>query len=411
MGTFTAITMAFEAVLANRLRSSLTLVSIAMGVFAIIASGSIVESLNSSVATQLASLGANTFTIDREPHMGVSPEEWERIQKRKPITYRQAADFKSRMEPYTSGISITNITGGEVLKYGNIKTDQDVAVLGADFPYFELNTRDIESGRPLSDEDVALSRRVVVLGKDIALKLFDQADPIGKEITIRSQRFQVVGIMKPKGSSFGNSMDKFVVVPISYYMRTFADQDDRSVTLDIKAISQDEYAAVTDQSIGLMRILRNVQPGEDNDFEIITNESLTNQFEGFTGYIDIFGYIIGGIALLAAGIGIINMMLVSVKERTREIGVRKALGARSNTILSQFIMEAIALCLLGCSVGIALGMLGGLAVGALMGAGMVWPIMNIVYSLLFCTFIGVVFGAYPAWRASQLDPIETLRYE
>ena len=411
MSIFSSIVMAFEAVAANKLRSALTLVSIAIGVFAIIGSGSIVESLNSSVSTQLASLGANTFTIDRMPHMITIEEDWLRVSKRKPLTYRQAVEFKEEMEPYTHGISITNAQGGEVVKAGNTETDPTVLIMGGDFPYFELNTRTVEQGRPLSEEDVMLSRKVVVLGKDIAVKLFGDGNPIGQEVVIRSQRCQVVGVMTPKGSTFGGSMDNIVVVPISYYMRAFADEDDRSVTLDVRAPGQEEYTNTLDQSIGLMRILRNVQPGEENDFEIITNESLTDQFEGFTIYLNWFGYIIGGIALLAAGIGIINMMLVSVKERTREIGVRKALGARSNSILMQFILEAVALCLLGCTAGIALGLIGGFGISLLMKTGIVIPTTNVAVSLGFCTLIGILFGAYPAWRASQLDPIETLRYE
>ncbi len=411
MSIFTSIVMAFEAVTANKLRSTLTLVSIAIGVFAIIGSGSIVESLNSSVSTQLASLGANTFTIDRLPHMHVSEEDWMRFNKRKPLTYRQATMFKEKMESYTDGISITNALRGEVIKSGNMETDPAVLIMGGDYPYFELNTRSIEQGRPISEEDIMLGRKVTVLGKDVAVKLFQQSNPVGQDVVIRSQRFQVVGVMTPKGSTFGESMDNLVVVPISYYMRAFADENDRSVTLDVKALSQADYTNTLDQSIGLLRVLRNVQPGIENDFEIITNETLTDQFEGFTVYLNIFGYIIGGIALLAAGIGIINMMLVSVKERTREIGVRKALGARKSTILTQFILEAVALCLLGCSFGIALGMLGGTAISALMETGVIIPIENIIVSLVFCTLIGVIFGAYPAWRASRLDPIETLRYE
>lgn len=403
--------MAWEAIKANKLRSSLTLISISIGVFAIIGAATIVSSLNNSVSGQLASLGQNTFTIDRLPHMGVSQEEWQRIRKRKPIVYRQAREFKESIGEYAVGVSITNATGGEIIKAGHLSTNPDVLIMGGDYPYFELNTRDIEDGRPLSDEDVMLSRKVAVLGKDVAVRLFPNENPLGNTVLIGADKFTVIGVMTPKGSSFGGSLDNLVVIPISFYMRAFADEDGRSVTLDVKAPNQAELTNTLDHSIGLMRILRNVQPGEDNDFEVITNESLTDQFEGFTQYISYFGAGAGMVALIAAGIGIINMMLVSVRERTREIGVRKALGARRNTILVQFLVEAVTVCLFGCFIGIILGLLGGLAMSLLMGTMFTVPFGDMVYSVLACTLIGVIFGTYPAWRASRLDPIETLRYE
>lgn len=405
------IVMAWEALKTNAMRSALTLLSIAIGVFAIIGASSIVATLNTSVASQLASLGQNTFTLDRMPHMITSDKEWREYNKRKTLSYKQAIAFKNQLGSQALGVSITNATGGETIKNGHRETNPNVLIMGGDYPYFELNTRDIESGRPLSDEDVMLSRKVVVLGKDIATRLFPDEDPVGQEVTIRARKFIVVGIMTPKGATFGESMDNLVVIPISFYMRTFADEHDRSVTLDVKAPSQEEFVNTLDHSIGIMRALRNVPPGEENDFTIITNESLTNQFESFTVYIGWFGTGAGIIALLAAGIGIINMMLVSVKERTREIGVRKALGARQNTILGQFLVEAIVLCQFGCVIGIGLGLAGGFGMSMLMKATFGMPWGWIAISVLACTFIGVLFGSYPAWRASRLDPIETLRYE
>lgn len=411
MGIFSNIAMAFDAVKANKLRSSLTLLSIAIGVFAIVGVGSIAELLNSSVSAQLASLGQNTFTIDRMPHMITSEEEWLRVSKRKPLTYRQAMEFKEEMEEYTDGISITSALRGQIIKAGNAETDPRITIMGGDYDYFELNTRDIEQGRPLSDEDVVLGRKIVVLGKDVATKLFGDGNPIGQEVVIRTQHFQVVGVMAPKGSTFGESMDNIVIIPISYHMHTFADEDDRSVALDVKALTHDAYTGTLDQSIGLMRVMRNILPGVENDFDIITNESLSEQFSSFTNALNGFGIGIAGVALLAAGIGIMNMMLVSVRERTREIGVRKAIGARRSNILVQFIMEAITLCLLGCGIGIALGLLGGFGVSLLMKTTMVLPQGNIILSVSICLALGLIFGTYPAWRASRLDPIETLRYE
>lgn len=405
------IVMAWAALRSNVTRSALTLLSIAIGVSAIICTSSIVASLNTSVSSQLASLGQNTFTIDRMPHMITSEKEWREYNKRKPFLYQQAIAFKERLGTRAVGVSITNATGGEVIKNGHRETNPNVLIMGGDYPYFDLNTRDIESGRPLSDEDVALNRKVVVLGTDVATRLFPNETPVGQEVSIRAHKFLVVGVMTPKGSTFGESMDNLVVIPISFYMHTFADEDDRSVTLDVKAPSQEEFTSTLDYSIGVMRALRNVPPGEENDFTIITNESLTDQFAGFTSYITIFGNSAGGIALFAAGIGIINMMLVSVKERTREIGVRKALGARRNTILGQFLVEAIVLCQVGCLIGIGLGVLGGVGMSVLMKATFGMPWEWIAISVTICTVIGLLFGSYPAWRASRLDPIETLRYE
>ncbi len=210
---------------------------------------------------------------------------------------------------------------------------------------------------------------------------------------------------------FGQSQDNMVLIPITHLLNYFASFWESSVQIVLRARSRDVFTQAIDEAIGVMRLVRNLKPWEENDFEIETNESIKEQFSGLTKYLQWFGFISGGIALIAAGVGIMNIMLVSVKERTREIGVRKAVGAKRRWIMYQFIIEAITLCQVGGAIGIVVGVIAGGAFGLLIGGTFSIPVGWVVFSVIICTMLGVIFGAYPAWKAAKLDPIEALRYE
>mgnify|MGYP001186192766 CR=1 FL=1 len=410
-----SVAMALDAVRANKLRSSLTLLSVGIGVFAIIASVGITSTLSASLSTQLADLGEHSFLIQRTPSFQFHGN-WRKYMKRKPITVELARQFRQRMT-LTPLITVSNTSPGYTIKRGLESTNPDVSLIGIDHMYFAVNSASVASGRSFVEQDIVLGSRNAIIGYDVANLLFPNEDPLGKVITVKNQRFTVVGILERKGGVLGQSQDNRVLIPISVFVKYYTSEWDTSVDISVKAVSAIALEPTVDEAIGVMRLLRRVKPGEENNFELDTNEALTSQFSNLSSAILVVAWISGLGALLAAGIGIMNMMLVSVKERTREIGVRKALGARRSWIVRQFLIESITLCQLGGFTGI-IGGLGITAVTALIlqSAGMptlsiVWPWQTVIFSVIACTAIGMVFGLYPAWQAARLDPIEALRYE
>jgi putative ABC transport system permease protein len=251
---------------------------------------------------------------------------------------------------------------------------------------------------------------VIVLGADVATKLFPTINPIGQEIRVDGYKLKVIGVMESKGDFFGQSQDNFSIIPLSTY-RTFYGKRGRSINITVRVEDQTRYNDIIEKTVGYMRTIRKVPPGEENDFEIRTNEAVLDQINDITSGVRIGAIVIAAIALLAAGVGIMNIMLVSVTERTREIGIRKAIGAKKANILLQFLVEAVALCLLGGALGIIFGVGVGNIAGAALNAVAVIPMDWVAIGVLLCVLIGVIFGTYPAYKASSLDPIEALRYE
>lgn len=410
MNILNSIWMALDAVRTNKVRSGLTLLSVSIGIFAIIFAGTAVTSLEETFSSEVIALGQNTFVLKRTPAITTSRKSRRKYRKRKPITYKVAKKFKEQMTLARS-ISLSNSSGGFTIKFANISTDPDVELIGADHAYFENNDMDVDLGRTLSDEDVTYAHPVIVLGRDVADKLFPNSSPLNTIVQIHSQKFVVVGVLEQKGTVLGQSLDNKTIIPISSYIRHFASKYSQSLEIYVKAEASELLEETIEESIGVMRIARNIRPGEENDFEVETNDSIANQFADFSKYIDIFGKATGSIALIAAGIGIMNIMLVSVKERTREIGIRKAVGAKRSAILSQFVVEAITLCQIGGIIGIALGYAGGVGLTSLINVSFFPSWELFLLSVGICTVIGLIFGIYPASKAALLDPIESLRYE
>lgn len=409
MNILESIAIALAAVRAHALRSFLTLVSIAIGIFAIIGSGTAISSLNSTVTKQLEAMGDAAYQIKRTPSVQMG-NTWRKYRNRKALTYQQAKEFKKLLNT-AEIISISNSTYGITIKNGNLSTNPNVSLHGVDDAYFTTNNISLADGRQFLPEDIAAARPLAIIGNDVVVKLFPFGDPVGQSITIKNQRFTVIGTLTAKGSMLGQSQDNEVLIPISNLMKYYVDEWGQSVSITVRAPGKDALEASMDESIGLMRSLRDVKPWEDNNFEIETGESLSTQFATFTSYLNFFGLGSGLVALVAAGVGIMNIMLVSVKERTREIGIRKAIGARKSWILMQFLVESVTLCQLGGAFGIGLGLGGGLLLSSLLNAEASAPVGWIIFSVGACTVLGVAFGLYPAWRAARLDPIEALRYE
>ena len=415
MNIFESIFIALDAVRVQKLRSALTLLSVGIGVFAIIASTSIMGTLQQAVIGQLADLGENSVLIQRTPTIQFGTN-WSKMRRRKNITYDQAKQFRERMTT-TKLITISNTSPGYTIKAGQESTNPTVSLIGIDDLYFTINVTSISDGRPIVESEVLLSQNVAIIGQDIVNTVFAGVSSVGRTITIRNQEFTVVGVLEAKGGVIGESQDNRVLIPITVFNKYYTSPWDASVDISVKAESKFQLESTQDEAIGIMRSLRSVKPWDENNFELDRNDALTGQFSGFSTALLAVAWISGLGALFAAGIGIMNMMLVSVRERTREIGVRKALGARKAWIVRQFLIESITLCQLGGLTGMVGGVTSSWALTAVMRSiampnlVFVMPWGTVIFSITICTVIGLVFGLYPAWRAANLDPIEALRYE
>ena len=407
-----SVILAVDSVRSNKLRSILTLISVTIGVFAIIGAGTLTTSIESAVSSEMSSLGETNFTITRTPAV-MQHGDWRKYMKRKAITYKQVVELKEELEGNKNIEFVSSSCDGDatVVKYRSKSTDPDVTVQGGDDNYLASSANTVESGREIGIEDVKLSRNVALIGNDVVVKIFDGVSPLGKTIRVGNQKYDVVGVLKAKGAVMGQSQDNIVVLPITNYLKYFSSEWEQSMEISVRAKEKKVLDDAINEAIGKFRIVRNIKPWAENDFEITTNEALSESFSGLTGFLKYFGLICGIVSLGAAGVGIMNIMLVSVKERTREIGVRKAIGAKKTWIILQFIIETITICQIGGFVGIVLGVGGAWALSLSLKMPLVFPLEQIIFAVIICTVLGVISGAYPAWKAAKLDPIEALRYE
>ncbi len=404
-----SLNMVWDSIKANKLRTFLTLLGIVIGVFSIIVVMTGVRVLQKSVESSLSFLGSNTFQIEKYPaiHIG-GPSSWAKYRNRKDITYEQGM-YVINNATLPEVVVIEAWVGPKVIEYGNVRTNPNIFINGEMPEGFIVNNWVVESGRALFEDDLQFSRFVVVLNSVVAKKLFQNEDPIGKQVKIDGYKFTVVGVIKEKGGLFGSGMDNFGVIPLTTLLNLYG--KNRSLSIIVKAKSQELYDETVEQVTALLRTIRKVPPGAENDFEIFSNETLIKQFNDLTFALKIGALVISMIALIAAGVGIMNIMLVSVTERTREIGIRKAVGATKRNILNQFLFEAVALSQFGGIIGIILGIIGGNLLALILKAAPTIPYDWVVLGFLICSTIGVIFGVYPAWKAASVDPVESLRYE
>lgn len=402
---------ALAALRANWLRSLLTLTIIAFGIMAVVGILTAIDAAIFSVSDNLSSLGANSIEIRREGRDGQSRRGGAVRKRADPISYDEAAAFKELFGGRATVSVSLNAASNLVAKYGDLETTPTLPVVGADAEYFRVKRLEVAAGRALSVQEARRGGQVAVVGHEIVERLFGGRGEraLGKVITVGPLRLSVVGVLGEEGQS-QNSNDKLVLVPLATARRAFGSgQTSYGVVAALPAVA--DLAAGKSAAIGAMRIARSLGPREGNDFRIVTSDSLVEDLNDITGNLQLGAIVIGGMTLLGAAIGLMNIMLVSVTERTREIGIAKALGASRAVILSQFLTEAVVIAQVGGVFGIVFGIGMGNVVTLLAGGEFLVPWNWIVLSFVVCSLTGLLSGLYPALKAARLDPIESLRYE
>lgn len=403
------IQLAFNSVKQNRVRTIITCCIIGFGIMSLVGILTAIDGLKSYINKDFSSMGANNFKIRNRGlaiHIGGARSQPKVFRA---INYLEAQKFKSLYTSYPVTVQTVGTSVG-LLKYKNVKSNPNVAVFGADENYIEVESFNFLKGRNFSENELSSGRNSCVLGYDIALKLFgEELDGLGKNIIVDGRRYQVIGILESKGSSMLTS-DNFALIPMAN-CRQFYTSANTSYVLSIKVSDQEKLPAAIEEAIGVMRLARKLKPRDENNFDIMKSDSVSELLVENLSYATIGGFVIGLVTLIGAAVGLMNIMLVSVTERTREIGTLKAIGARSNDILKQFLIEAIVICQLGGALGILLGIIIGNIVSLMIGGSFIIPWTWMLMGVVFCLVVGLISGLYPAIKASKQDPIEALRFE
>ncbi len=405
------VKVAFSSLRSNKLRSLLTILGIVVGIFSIISTSTVIRMLQNSIESGVSQLGQNTFQVQKwDVVVGGGHEARMRSRNRKDISIEEYSRLKEKLARDAKYVGAEQWGFAKTFSYGSKKTNPNVSFCGCTPEALPNNKWVVDEGREFTQDEVNRYQPYIVLGADIAKTLFEYEDPIGKEVKVDNHKLKVIGVLESQGAMFGFSQDNFALIPITTY-QSFYGKRSRSINITVSSFSTEDYDDLIEKATGAMRTIRKVPPGEPNDFGIFSNKSILSQINQITDGVRIGAVVIAAIALLAAGIGIMNIMLVSVTERTREIGVRKSIGAKRRNILTQFLIEAITLCIFGGIVGIILGIIIGNFAGSFLNAETAIPIDWITIGVGICVIIGVTFGTYPAYKAANLDPIEALRYE
>ncbi|MBA4406038.1 peptide ABC transporter permease [bacterium] len=404
------IKIAFSSLRTNRLRSLLTILGIIVGIFSIIAISTIIEVLQKSIEQGVSQLGQNTFQIQKFPiTVGNGPGERAKYRNRPDLTLEEYYQLREKLVE-AKYVGAEQWAFGKLLKVGNRETNPNNQIAGTTPEAFPNNKWVVDEGRAFNDRDVQRYEEYVVLGADIAKKLFPNYSALDQVVTMDGHKLKVIGVLETQGAAFGQSSDNFAVIPITTFQNYYGRRSN-SVNITVMTQNKETYNDVIESAEGYFRIIRGLKISEENNFSFFSNESILTQINDITNGVRIGSVVIAAIALLAAGVGIMNIMLVSVTERTREIGIRKAIGAKKFNILIQFLTEAVTLSMMGGIIGIILGIVVGNIAGSLLKASAVIPIDWVIIGVLLCFVIGVTFGTYPAYKAANLDPIDALRYE
>lgn len=400
-----------DSIKSNKLRAIITMLIISIGITALVGIFSAIDAIKAGINSNFTSMGANTFTI-RNGDIGIrGGRQGRRAKKYEAISYKEAIRFKNEFDLPTGMTSVSTMASMTArLKYGSEKTNPNIQVFGSDENYLATSGYELEKGRNFTATETNSGNNLVIIGKDIEALLFPKSSGLDKIISIGAMKYKVIGVLKSKGSSAGFGGDKICIIPLTNARQYFGTMK-LSFTINVLVSNAANLDVILNEARGEFRKIRKVALGEDDDFEIVKSDSLATLLIDNLSKVTMGATIIGIITLLGAAIGLMNILLVTVTERTREIGIRKALGATQSTIKNQFLIESIVICVLGGSGGILLGIIIGNLISMALDTGFFIPWFWMISGYVICVFVGLVSGYIPAKRASQLDPIESLRFE
>ncbi|MDB4280095.1 ABC transporter permease [Flavobacteriaceae bacterium] len=405
------VRIALDSIKTQLLRTILTVVIMGIGIWSLVGILSAVKALETNIAGNFASMGSNTFNIQRYEFNVNRGGRGERKKINPIIRYNDVRNFIDTYEfPFTSTSVSFAGTGSAEVRYEGNKTDPEVQVYGVNENYLDNTGTQVDQGRNFTFFDIQNNAKVCLIGPDFLKNIFENENPLNKTISIRGVKFKIIGILESKGATFGNNQDLKVLLPIQVARGIFT-QPNINYTISIKVVDKAMMQGAQDEALVIFRNIRGLNPIQENDFGILRSDDLLARASDIGGVLETAAWIISIITILGSSIALMNIMLVSVTERTREIGVRKALGAKNSTISTQFLIETIVIGQFGSILGIILGILTGIGFAAAFDFEFSLPVVAMVWATIITFVVAVLAGAYPAVKAARLDPIESLRYE